>query len=38
MYDVVIIGSGVTGYGAGMYAGRLGLKTLRLSDVYVEVS
>ena len=32
MYDVVIIGSGVTGYGAGMYAGRLGLKTLIIGD------
>ena len=32
MYDVVIIGSGVTGYGAGMYAGRLGLKTMIIGD------
>jgi thioredoxin-disulfide reductase len=32
-YDVVIIGGGVTGYGAGMYAGRLGLKTLIVGDI-----
>lgn len=30
MYDVIIIGAGVTGLAAGMYAGRLNLKTLVL--------
>jgi thioredoxin reductase (NADPH) len=28
MYDVIIIGGGITGFTAAMYAGRLGLKTL----------
>ncbi len=32
MYDTIIIGTGVTGYGAAMYAGRLGLKTLLVGD------
>jgi thioredoxin reductase (NADPH) len=31
-YDVVIIGSGVTGLGAAMYAGRLGMKTLVIGE------
>jgi len=30
MYDLIIIGAGVTGLAAGMYAGRLNLKTLVL--------
>lgn len=30
MYDVIIIGGGVCGLSAGMYAGRLGMKTLVL--------
>lgn len=32
MYDVIIIGAGVTGLAAGMYAGRLNLKTLVLGS------
>ena len=32
MYDIIIIGSGVTGYAAGMYAGRLGMRTLILGE------
>jgi thioredoxin reductase (NADPH) len=31
-YDTIIIGAGVTGYGAAMYAGRLGLKTLVIGE------
>lgn len=31
-YDTIIIGGGVTGYGAAMYAGRLGMKTLLLGE------
>jgi thioredoxin reductase (NADPH) len=31
-YDTIIIGSGVTGLSAGMYAGRLGLKTLIIGE------
>ena len=30
MYDTIIIGAGVVGLAAGMYAGRLNLKTLVL--------
>jgi len=30
MYDTIVIGGGCTGYSAGMYAGRLNLKTLLL--------
>jgi thioredoxin reductase (NADPH) len=30
MYDVIIIGGGICGFSAAMYAGRLGLKTLVL--------
>ncbi|MEK6885160.1 MAG: NAD(P)/FAD-dependent oxidoreductase, partial [Nanoarchaeota archaeon] len=33
-YDVIIIGSGVVGLSAGMYAGRLGLKTLVIGEIY----
>ncbi len=33
MYDTIIIGAGVTGYGAAMYAGRLGLKTLVIGEL-----
>ena len=32
MYDVIIIGGGVTGYGAGMYSGRMGMKTLIIGE------
>lgn len=32
MYDVVIIGGGVAGLAAGMYSGRLGMKTLIVGD------
>lgn len=32
MYDVVIIGGGVAGLAAAMYAGRLGMKTLIVGD------
>lgn len=32
MYDIAIIGGGVTGFGAAMYARRLNLKTLVLSE------
>lgn len=32
MYDVIIIGGGVTGYSAAMYAGRLGMKTLLVGE------
>ncbi len=32
MYDFLIIGSGVTGLAAGMYSGRLGLRTLVLGQ------
>ncbi len=31
-YDTVVIGGGVTGFGAAMYAGRLGLKTLVIGE------
>ncbi len=31
-YDLIIIGTGVTGWGAAMYAGRLALKTLIIGD------
>jgi len=33
LYDIIIIGSGVTGLAGGMYAGRLNLKTLILGDL-----
>ncbi len=33
LYDVVIIGGGVTGFGAAMYAGRLALKTAVFSEL-----
>ncbi|MFW9788356.1 MAG: NAD(P)/FAD-dependent oxidoreductase [Candidatus Thorarchaeota archaeon] len=33
MYDLVIIGSGVTGYGAAMYAARLDLSVAVIGDV-----
>lgn len=33
MYDFLVIGSGVTGYAASMYAARLGLRTLVIGDV-----
>ncbi len=33
MYDTVIIGGGVTGFSAAMYAGRLELKTLVISKI-----
>ena len=32
MHDVVIIGGGVAGLSAGMYAGRLGMKTLTVGE------
>ncbi len=32
LYDVIIIGTGCTGYAAGMYAGRFGMKTLVIGD------
>lgn len=32
IYDNIIIGGGVTGYGAAMYAGRLGMKTLLIGE------
>lgn len=32
MYDVIIIGAGVTGLGAAMYSGRFGIKTLVLGE------
>ncbi|MBE0527074.1 MAG: FAD-dependent oxidoreductase [Candidatus Thorarchaeota archaeon] len=33
MYDLVVIGAGVTGYGAAMYAARLDLSVVVLGDV-----
>ncbi|PIQ77906.1 thioredoxin-disulfide reductase [Candidatus Peregrinibacteria bacterium CG11_big_fil_rev_8_21_14_0_20_46_8] len=33
LYDVIIIGSGVAGYSAGMYCGRFNLKTLVIGDL-----
>jgi len=33
MYDVIIIGGGVSGFGAAMYAGRFELKTLLIGDI-----
>lgn len=33
MYDLIIIGSGVSGYAGGMYAARLGLKTLIIGEM-----
>lgn len=33
MYDFVIIGGGVSGLSAGMYAARLGLKTLAMAEM-----
>ncbi|MBD3408340.1 MAG: thioredoxin reductase [Candidatus Lokiarchaeota archaeon] len=33
MYDLIIVGSGVTGYAASMYAARLGLTSLVIGDV-----
>src|SRR3989338_6538002 len=33
IYDTIIIGGGVTGFSAAMYAGRLKLKTLVISAV-----
>ncbi|MHA2302874.1 MAG: NAD(P)/FAD-dependent oxidoreductase, partial [Candidatus Thorarchaeota archaeon] len=33
MYDLVVIGSGVTGYGAAMYAARLDLSVAVIGDV-----
>src|SRR3989338_3003136 len=32
LYDILIIGTGVTGWGAAMYAGRMQLKTLIVGD------
>ncbi len=32
LYDIIIIGTGVTGWGAAMYAGRMELKTLIIGD------
>ncbi len=32
MYDLVIIGGGIAGFGAAMYAGRMQLKTLLLAE------
>jgi thioredoxin reductase (NADPH) len=31
-YDIIIVGTGVTGWGAAMYAGRMQLKTLIIGD------
>jgi thioredoxin reductase (NADPH) len=31
-YDILIVGTGVTGFGAAMYAGRLGMKTLVIGE------
>lgn len=33
MYDVIIIGSGCSGYAAAMYCGRLSLKTLLIGEI-----
>jgi len=33
MYDLVVIGAGVTGYGAAMYAARLDLSVAVIGDV-----
>jgi thioredoxin reductase (NADPH) len=33
IYDIIIIGTGVTGWGAAMYAGRMQLKTLIIGDI-----
>jgi len=33
LYDTIIIGGGVAGFGAAMYAGRLGLKTVVVSEI-----
>ena len=33
MYDLVVIGSGVTGYGAAMYAARLDLSVAVIGNV-----
>jgi len=33
LYDCIVIGSGVAGYSAAMYAARLGLKTLIIGEV-----
>ncbi len=33
LYDIIIIGTGVTGWGAAMYAGRMQLKTLIIGDI-----
>jgi thioredoxin reductase (NADPH) len=33
LYDTVIIGGGVAGFGAAMYAARLGLKSLVISEI-----
>ncbi len=35
MYDVIIIGGGICGFTAAMYAGRLGMKTLILEDTLI---
>ncbi|PIN77024.1 thioredoxin reductase [Candidatus Woesearchaeota archaeon CG10_big_fil_rev_8_21_14_0_10_34_8] len=32
IYDIIIIGTGVTGWGSAMYAGRMQLKTLIIGD------
>ena len=32
VYDVIIIGAGCTGYAAGMYCGRFGIKTLLIGE------
>lgn len=32
IYDIIIIGTGVTGWGAAMYAGRMQLRTLIIGD------
>jgi thioredoxin reductase (NADPH) len=32
LYDIIIIGTGVSGWGAAMYAGRMQLKTLIIGD------
>ena len=33
VYDTIIIGGGVTGFGAAMYAGRFNMKTLVVSEI-----
>ncbi|MEM4367841.1 MAG: FAD-dependent oxidoreductase [Candidatus Anstonellales archaeon] len=34
IYDTIIVGTGVAGYSAAMYAGRLGMKTLVIGEMF----